>query len=129
MKGQMLLTILFAIAMGFSLSSCSEGTILQDEEIGNQQPDDGNDNSSDDDGSAPDFDDTIAAYNGEKADDAAADVVGTDEDLYWEANSFTETVTVAYKGTTATAGDAPVLTHPQLSYLRVPPPKKKFNQG
>lgn len=92
----MFLTFLFAIAIGWSFSSCSEDNSLQ-EETENRQPDDG-----DNDGNVPDFDYTIAAYDGEKADDAAADVVGTDEDLYWETNSFTETVTVIYEGTTAT---------------------------
>lgn len=38
----------------------------------------------------------IDAYDGELADDAAADVVGTDEDIYWEANEFTNTVNIVY---------------------------------
>lgn len=55
-----------------------------------------------DDGDAPEFDSTITAYSGQKADDASKDVVGTDEDIYWEANSFKETVSVTYTGTSAT---------------------------
>ncbi|MCD7711101.1 MAG: hypothetical protein LUI04_07120, partial [Porphyromonadaceae bacterium] len=39
--------------------------------------------SSSDEDDAPDFDTTIQPYDGEMADDAALDVVGTDEDLYW----------------------------------------------
>lgn len=54
-----------------------------------------------DDGDVPDFDATIQAYAGQMADDASMDVVGTDEDLYWEANSFKETVRVTYAGTSA----------------------------
>lgn len=52
--------------------------------------------SGDDD--TPDFDSTIQDYDGEKADDAAADIVGDDADFYWEANEFTDTVTVTYNG-------------------------------
>lgn len=112
----MLLAFLFAIATGLSFSSCSEDDILQ-EETENQQPDD----SGEDDGNAPDFDYTITAYDGEKADDAAADVVGTDEDLYWEANSFTETVTVAYEGTSATVTttNEAVLCHTDGAYVTI----------
>lgn len=116
MKRQMLLVFLFAIAMGLTLLSCSEDTYLWDEEIKNQQPDDRGD-----DGNTPDFDYTIAPYDGEKADDAAADVVGTDEDLYWEANSFKETVTVAYEGSTATVttSNESVLYYTKGAYVTI----------
>ncbi len=55
-----------------------------------------------DDSSEPDFDYNIAAYDGETATDASDDIVGTDEDIYWEANSFGDTVSVTYNGTSAT---------------------------
>lgn len=55
-----------------------------------------------DDGTTPGFDATIAAWDGEKADDASLDIVGTDADFYHEANSFTSTVTITYNGTSAT---------------------------
>ena len=59
-----------------------------------------------DDGNAPTFDAVIAAWDGTKADDAANDIIGTNEDLYWEQNSFTASsavqVKVVYNGSTAT---------------------------
>ncbi len=85
MKRQLFYGLAMFFIMAVTVSSCSE---------------------SDDEGGAPGDDGTIAAYNGETADDAADDIVGTDEDLYWEANSFTETVTVTYSGTTATVTTA-----------------------
>jgi hypothetical protein len=53
-------------------------------------------------GTSSSIDNTITAYAGEMAGDAANDVVGTDEDLYWEANSFTTKVYVTYNGESAT---------------------------
>lgn len=47
------------------------------------------------------FDYTIADYNGEKAYDAASDIVGEDADIYWEANEWKDTVRVTYSGTSA----------------------------
>ena len=116
MKKVLFLAFLVIIAMGQALSSCSEDTVFQEEETENQQPDGSND-----DGNVPNFDYTIAAYDGEKADDAADDVVGTDEDLYWEVNSFTETVTVAYEGTTATVTttNESVLCHTDGAYVTI----------
>ncbi len=61
------------------------------------QPDTGNGS---DDGSTG-GDSSIKDWDGEKADDAANDTVGSDEDLYWEANDFSTTVTVTYNGTSA----------------------------
>ena len=61
----------------------------------------GGNGTSSDDGTAPDFDSVISAWDGEKADDAHLDVVGTDADFYHEANSFTSTVTVTYNGSSA----------------------------
>ncbi len=54
------------------------------------------------DGNAPDFDSTIYEYSGQKASDADKDVVGTDKDFYWEANTFGNTVKVTYSGSSAT---------------------------
>ena len=39
---------------------------------------------------------TVEPYDGEKATDAALDVVGTDEDFFWEANTFNNTVSIIY---------------------------------
>ncbi len=44
----------------------------------------------------------ISEYSGQMASDADMDVVGTDEDIYWEANAFSDEVVVAYAGETAT---------------------------
>ncbi len=44
----------------------------------------------------------VEPYNGEKADDASKDIAGSDEDYYWEANDWSNTVTVVYNGTDAT---------------------------
>ncbi|MDE6368444.1 MAG: carbohydrate-binding domain-containing protein [Muribaculaceae bacterium] len=53
-----------------------------------------------DDSDVPDFE--IAPWDGEKADDASSDNVDTtNDDIYHEANSFTEKVTVIYDGSTA----------------------------
>lgn len=57
---------------------------------------------SSDDGNAPSFDPTISSWDGTLASDASLDAVGTDEDLFWEANSFTTEVKVTYDGTKAT---------------------------
>ncbi len=51
---------------------------------------------------APEMDYTISEWDGEKADDASADVVGVEEDFYWEANKFSTKVYVTYAGKSAT---------------------------
>lgn len=55
-----------------------------------------------DDGDVPSYDGEIYDYDGETATDGANDVVGTDKDLYWEANSFDAKVSVVYNGNSAT---------------------------
>ena len=55
-----------------------------------------------DDGDIPTFDATISEWNGEMAEDAHLDVVGTDKDFYYELNTFTNRVTITYNGSTAT---------------------------
>jgi hypothetical protein len=55
-----------------------------------------------DDGDAPDFDSTITAWDGKTANDADADIVGTDADFYYEANTFKHTVKIAFDGDNAT---------------------------
>lgn len=74
-----------------------------------------------DDGSAPDFDSTITAWNGETADDAAADVIGTEKDFYHELNSFPNTVTVTYDGdnATVTSSDSQICTHVTGAYVTI----------
>lgn len=96
----MLLTTLVAYCMACTPSS---DNFFPDEIPGGMPNGNVNGNgTSTDDGTKPGFDATIAEWNGEKADDAGLDVVGTDADFYHENNSFTSTVTVTYNGTTAT---------------------------
>lgn len=54
-----------------------------------------------DDGNAPDFNTQIFPYQGQTATDADQDIVGTDEDIFWEANKFKNKVTITYSGETA----------------------------
>lgn len=82
------------------LTGCSQNHDLEDLIAIDGTP--GNNTSTTDDGSIPDFDATIVAWEGETADDAASDVVGTDKDFYHELNTFSNTVTVVYNETTAT---------------------------
>ena len=44
----------------------------------------------------------VAEWTGPKADDASSDVAGSDSDIYWEACSWNDIVTVVYDGSTAT---------------------------
>ncbi len=55
-----------------------------------------------DDGYTPDFDTQILPYQGQTATDADNDIVGTDEDIFWEANKFKNKVMVTYYEKTAT---------------------------
>lgn len=89
-KGTWLMTVIMA---AFFLCSCSEENVLDVSDVITAA----------EDGSDSGIDVTIDDYDGETADDADEDVVGTDEDLYWEVNTFTNTVDITYEGTTATA--------------------------
>lgn len=51
-----------------------------------------------DDGEIPDFSTTIYPYQDQTATDADKDIVGTDADIYWEANTFSNKVTIIYAG-------------------------------
>lgn len=92
--------LLLAILAIMNLATCTKETGFRDIEIPGEQPG-GILGNGTDDGNVPDFDSTISTYAGEMADDASKDIVGTNEDIYWEANSFTETVLVTYNGTRA----------------------------
>lgn len=54
-----------------------------------------------DDGDVPDFDTQISPYQGQTATDADKDIVGTDEDIFWEANKFKNKINVEYSGEVA----------------------------
>lgn len=89
------LILFLAVIAGLCQSACTEDNGLADM-FSNGGTD------SYDEGSEPGFNVEIEPYDGEKADDALADVVGSDEDLYWENNTFSSIVSVSYAGTTAT---------------------------
>ena len=61
-----------------------------------------------DDAGTPDFDTPIQYYNGQLANDGNKDVVGTDKDIYWEANKFDTKISVDYNGATATVSGCDV---------------------
>ncbi len=91
--------IIMALATAMVLASCS--TDVPD------GPDWGNvpgmpGNPGQDDGNTPDFDTQILPYQGQTATDADNDIVGTDEDIFWEANKFKNKVMVTYYEKTAT---------------------------
>ena len=66
-----------------------------------------------DDTDAPNFDNVIYPYEGQKATDSKDDIVGTDADFYHEANDFTTVVNVTYNGDNATVdcGSGKVISH------------------
>ena len=74
-----------------------------------------------DDGDIPTFDATISEWNGEMAEDAHLDVVGTDKDFYYELNTFTNRVTITYNGSTATIeqNNDKILCHTSGAYVTV----------
>lgn len=120
-----LLTALLVLVIGTVFSSCSESP---GQEGWGQNPDDfpGGDVSGSDDGDAPGFDPTITSWDGQKADDAALDIVGTDGDIYWEVNSFGRdnggvTVNVVYSGSTATvnSSDNSVICYTDGAYVTI----------
>ena len=51
-------------------------------------------------------DTSIKAYDGQTADDAANDKVGSNKDLFWELNDFTTDIVVTYNDTQATVETA-----------------------
>ena len=74
-----------------------------------------------DDGSKPDFASSITTWQGETADDASKDIVGSEKDYYHEANTFSRTVTVTYNGNTAsvTTTDNQILSHTDGAYVTI----------
>lgn len=91
-------SLLFATMTLMALSSCG-GDSLGDWDGNTTSSISG---SSSDDSDSPDFDATISDWSGEMADDASSDVVDTsNDDIYWEANTFSNTVTVTYSDTSA----------------------------
>ena len=103
--------IVLAMMIAAGLASCTKWTYYGS----------GISGGSGDDGDTPGFDGTISGYAGEMADDAADDIVGTDGDLYWEANSFTDIVYVTYNGDVATvkASNSKILYNVDGAYVTV----------
>ena len=98
-----LVTVVLTLALGTVFSSCTANSSEEQEMAPGELPGGGNGS---DDGDVPDFDPIITEWDGQKADDAAMDIVGSNEDIYWEANGFggskAVTVTVTYSGSSAT---------------------------
>ena len=116
-----LVAVALTLALGTLFSSCTTDNGF--EEWGMIPGDMPGGGSGSDDGDAPDFDSTITAWDGQTADDA---VVGTDEDIYWEANNFGVdnggvTVKVAYSGNQAavTTSDTSVEYYTDGAYVTI----------
>lgn len=74
-----------------------------------------------DDGDVPDIDATITPWDGEQADDSALDAAGSDKDFYYEANTFSNTVTIVYDGSSATVStdNSAILCYRTGAYVTV----------
>lgn len=64
------------------------------------------------DGDVPSFSTTIYPYQDQLATDADKDIVGTDADIFWEANTFNNKVKIVYAGGNATVET----TNPDILY-------------
>lgn len=95
-------SLLAIMLIGSLMAACSKDDWGGMPEIPGDFP--GNESGSgSDDSNKPDFDSTIKPWTGEKADDGGLDKVdGSNSDIYHEANSFNEKVTVTYTGSSAT---------------------------
>ncbi|MDE6478834.1 MAG: carbohydrate-binding domain-containing protein [Muribaculaceae bacterium] len=92
-------TFILTMVSVLALASCSNNEPnypAGPPEWGNGPDMPGNDN-----GNTPDFDTQILPYQGQTATDADKDIVGTDEDIFWEANKFKNKVTITYSGENA----------------------------
>ena len=69
----------------------------------------------------PNYSFDIPSYNGELASDASSDIVGTDNDIYWEANSFPNVLTITYNGESVDIDNptTDILTYNDGSYVTV----------
>ena len=73
------------------------------------------------DGDMPLDNGSLSSWNGITATDAAADKAGTDVDLFHEANTFTNIVTVKYNGSEATAvsSNPSIAIHTDGAYVAI----------
>ena len=125
LKKRMALLVMAALPLTTAmvgLSCCTTDNGFEQWEMPGDLPGGG---SGSDDDDTPDFDPTITGWDGQKADDAALDVVGTNEDIYWEANTFGSnggvTVTVAYSGSSASVNtsDNSVICYTDGAYVTI----------
>lgn len=75
-----------------------------------------------DDGNRPSFDPVIYPWSGEKATDASADKIdSSNADIYHEANSFTEKISVVFNGSSATvsSSNSSIITYADGAYVTV----------
>lgn len=102
------------LAIGFGFAGCSE----EGPDANGLKPGSG---IVSDDFTLPSFSQGLVEWHGERADDAAKDVVGTDKDLYHELSSFPHTVTVSYHGDNAsvTTTNTNILTNVNGAYVTV----------
>ncbi len=112
-----------SVACSLFLFSCDSTPEFSDDVAPDMQfpPEMGGGNLSDD-GDAPEFDTVIAEYDGQKADDADMDIVGTDENFYWEANTFDNKIIIVYSETAApqvTVSNDAILYHTDGSYVTI----------
>lgn len=86
-----------------SLASCTtyENPFLENPDFGGIAPGTPGGTTTPDDSDTPDFNTPIQEYQGKLATDADKDVVGTDKDLYWEANKFSTSISVVFNGASA----------------------------
>lgn len=125
MKRMIVLVIApLTLVLGTGFSSCTVNNGFEERENPGTLPD-GVGNGSDD-GDAPEFDSTIISWDGQMADDAALDIVGTNEDIYWELNSFGDdkggvTVNIVYSGSSATVttSDNAVICYTDEAYVTI----------
>ncbi len=77
--------------------------------------------SASDDGDKLGIDNTIKGWDGTKASDSSKDAVGSDNDIYHEANSWTNKVTVTFSGSSAqvTTSDSKILTNVSNGYVAI----------
>ncbi len=111
--------ILSLTALGVLLNSCG-GKVMPD--FNQLVPGDNDGGNTSTDPGTPSYDVNIEDYDGETADDAANDVVGTDEDIFWELNDFSKTVTVYYnpdQDVTVTSTDDDILYRTDGDYVTI----------
>lgn len=95
-----------------SMSCTDDDFYISDEDLGIERPNDGD---------LPAFANTVPAWNGEKADDASSDVVGSSNKIYYENNTFPNNITVTYNGENATieCSNSNIICHTSGAYVTI----------